>query len=92
MDIVTHDARRSGVESRVLDTISELFNIAPSDLTPSSHMDELPAWDSMGHMELMVTLESAFGVTVPTYRLPDMVSVPAIVDTMLELGAGGPMT
>lgn len=55
-------------------------------------MDELPAWDSMGHMELIVTLERDFGVSLPTYRLHEMVSVPAIVDALLELDAGGAAT
>lgn len=49
---MTSDSRRSDLEARVLATLSGLFGIPPSDLTPSSHMDELPAWDSMGHMEL----------------------------------------
>jgi acyl carrier protein len=92
MDFVISDTRRSEIEARVLAAISRLFGIAPSDLGPTSHMDELPAWDSMGHMELIVTLEREFGVSLPTYRLHEMVSVPAIVDALLELDAGGAAT
>jgi acyl carrier protein len=46
----------------------------PADL----QFGDLPQWDSMGHMEVMVALEKEFGVEVSADTITELVSIPAI--------------
>ena len=40
----------------------------------------------MGHMTVVMELEKEFNVRFPPYRLPEMVDVPAIVQTLQAMG------
>lgn len=41
----------------------EAFMVEPKDLSNLKYQD-IPAWDSVGHMALMAALEEAFGVEI----------------------------
>ena len=41
----------------------ELFNIKEDDVVNLKYQDA-PAWDSVGHMELMTAIEEAFGIMI----------------------------
>lgn len=57
----------------------DVFSAAPEDITPELQFGELPAWDSMGHMDLMVALETAFGIEITAETISALISVPAIL-------------
>jgi acyl carrier protein len=59
---------------------AETFRISPADISPSTQFGELPQWDSMGHMDLMVALETNFGVEISAETISQLISVPAIMD------------
>jgi citrate synthase len=40
---------------------------------------DLPQWDSMGHMEVMMLLEARFGVEINADTIANLTSIPAIV-------------
>jgi len=44
-------------------------------------------WDSLGHMRLVVELEEEFGVSFPTYLLPEILDADSIVRETLKLKA-----
>ena len=48
-------------------------------------MGSLPGWDSLGHMRLIVELEEEFGVSFPTYLLPEILDLNSIVRETLKL-------
>lgn len=58
---------------------AEIFKVDPSQVEPDSQLGEWPAWDSMGHMDLMVALESRFGVEVNAETISQLTSLPAIL-------------
>jgi acyl carrier protein len=45
---------------------------------PDLAFGDLPQWDSMGHMEVMMFLEEQFGVEINTETIAELVSIPAI--------------
>jgi len=47
-------------------------------------MGSVPRWDSLGHMQLVSELESAFQVRFPAYALAELVEVDAIVRAIEE--------
>jgi acyl carrier protein len=38
-----------------------------------------PAWDSVGHIDLVLAVEAAFGVSFASYEIPELASVAQIV-------------
>ena len=56
---------------RVVKAIAEALNISPTVISPSSTLTELGA-DSLGMVELVMTLEEEFGSIEPEDMLPDV--------------------
>lgn len=45
---------------------------------------DLPQWDSMGHMEVMMELESEYGVEINADTIAALTSIPAICTYLKE--------
>lgn len=45
---------------------------------------DLPQWDSMGHMEVMMELESEYGVEINADTIAALISIPAICTYLKE--------
>jgi len=59
----------------------------PADqVPPELAFGDLPQWDSMGHMEVMMSLEAHFGVEINADSIAALISVPAIVAFLQENG------
>lgn len=58
---------------------AEVFRVPANDVGPEMQFGELPQWDSMGHMDLMVALESKFGVEISAETISQLTSIPAII-------------
>lgn len=59
---------------------AEVFRVSPDEVTPDLEFGGLPAWDSMGHMDLMVALETSFGVEISAETISQLISIPAILE------------
>lgn len=64
-------------ELRVL--FGEVFHVQPHEVTSETQFGELPQWDSMGHMDLMVALETKYGVEISAETISRLTSVAAII-------------
>ena len=62
------------VQSLVADAIQAPLEMVTSDLA----FGDLPQWDSLGHMEVMLRLEDQFGVAVDADTIARLISVPEI--------------
>ena len=56
----------------------EALQIPPELVTPELAFGDLPQWDSMGHMEVMMYLEQHFGVEINNDTIANLTSVAAI--------------
>jgi len=56
----------------------EALQVSPDLVTPDLALGDLPQWDSMGHMEVMMFLEQHFGVEINNDTIADLTSVPVI--------------
>lgn len=68
------------VTSQVQTLLADVFEVPFEQVTPELAFGDLPQWDSLGHMDLMVRLEERFGVEISTETIAELVSVPAICD------------
>jgi acyl carrier protein len=61
-----------------------VFGIPPEQIGPTTSQPDVPEWDSVGHLNLMLGLEGRFGVTLDVSDLTRLTSVAAIVDYLNE--------
>ncbi len=71
---------------QVRNLIAGALQVPAEAVTPELSFGDLPQWDSMGHMEVMMQLEERFGVEVSTDTIAALTSVPAICDYLKENG------
>jgi len=73
---------------RVIQALTQALNVGDGEISAETQFGDLPQWDSMGHMEVMVALEKDFGVEINAETITELVSVAAIC-THLEEQADG---
>lgn len=61
--------------AKVRTAFSSTFDIDPQTVTLDSTPNDIPSWDSMGHVELASNLESAFGMSFDVDDLMAMENV-----------------
>lgn len=66
--------------------IAEIFELCADNIGDDLEMSDLDAWDSLSHLELIVALESEFGIRFQASDIPTLTSVRKIVEKLRELG------
>lgn len=64
---------------KVQKLLAESLNIDPSKITPESNVVQDLGADSLDMVELLMSLEDNFGITVPDEAANELVTVDAIV-------------
>ena len=75
-------------ETKLKSVIATVLEIEPTDIDDNSSMDTIEAWDSIKHMDLILSLEEEFGVSVPDEEAGDLTSYALIKLVMTELLEG----
>jgi acyl carrier protein len=63
----------------VREVMNLAFGIPPEQVSTSTSRDDVPEWDSVGHLNLMLGLEGRFGVSFDVDDLTRLTSVEAIL-------------
>ncbi len=71
---------KNALNQNVRALLADVFQIQPDEVTPELAFGDLPQWDSLGHMDVMMRLEEQFGVEINTDTIAELVSVPAICE------------
>jgi acyl carrier protein len=66
------------ITEKIQAVLAEALQIPPDIVTPDLALGDLPQWDSMGHMEVMMFLEQHFEVEINNDTIAELTSVPAI--------------
>lgn len=64
---------------KICTLLAEALRVDLGEIGPDTQFGDLPQWDSMGHMEVMVALEKEYGVEITAESITELVSVPLIV-------------
>ena len=72
------------LNSKVQAALAEALQIPPEQVTPDLAFGDLPQWDSMGHMEVMMQLEQHFGIEINGETIAQLTSIPAICAYLLN--------
>jgi acyl carrier protein len=58
--------------------LAEAIQVPIESISPDLAFGDLPEWDSLGHMEVMMLLEERFGVEVSADTIAALISIPEI--------------
>ena len=68
------------------DVVSRVFGVARNMVNDSTSNATLPEWDSMGHVNLIIELESSYGVSFSPNDALQMTDVTAIKRALQSRG------
>ena len=66
--------------------IAETLNVPEDSIGETTTAEELTAWDSLGHVNLMIALEQTFDIQLDVEVFPTLNSVPAILEHLRAQG------
>lgn len=69
---------------RVRATIAATLKVPQEAITTTLRDEDLPEWDSMGHVNLMMALEQTFDLYLEVDDFESLKSVPAILDFLAK--------
>lgn len=72
-------------ETKLKSVIATILEIEPGEIDQNSSMDTIESWDSIKHLDLIISLEEEFGVSVPDDEAGDLTSYALIKLVMKEL-------
>jgi acyl carrier protein len=73
----------SPISEQVQALLADAIQVSPDMITPDLAFGDLPQWDSLGHMEVMMRLEEQFDVEINPDTIAELISIPDIC-TYLE--------
>ncbi|MFO1428796.1 MAG: acyl carrier protein [Candidatus Competibacteraceae bacterium] len=68
------------------DIIATTLKVPVEKITDSTKDEDLAAWDSLGHVNLMMALEQTFDILIEVEDFPTLNSVQGIVRYLAEHG------
>lgn len=68
------------MRKRIKEVMADVFELSPDRIPDDADTDNLEQWDSLGHMQLMLALETEFGVQIPTETMLELLSLEEIED------------
>jgi acyl carrier protein len=73
-------------QSDAIEWVAKVFEVSPDQLTQDTHRDNVPAWDSLGVLTLMASLDSDFGIVLTDDDVQGIKTVGDILDLMRKNG------
>jgi acyl carrier protein len=74
------------LSQRVQALLAEAIQVPGEMVTPDLSFGDLPQWDSLGHMEVMLRLEEEFGVAIDAETIAQLINIPEICRFLEDKG------
>ncbi|MDH2909999.1 MAG: acyl carrier protein [Candidatus Eremiobacteraeota bacterium] len=71
---------------RFVNLISEILRIPPKEVVDAAGMDDIGTWDSLSHMQLIITIESEYGIELSAEEIVGMRTVGKIRELLHSKG------
>lgn len=79
-------ANNQSLTHQIQSALVEALQVPAGLVTPQLAFGDIPQWDSMGHMEVMLVLEERFGVEINNDTIAGLTSIDAIRTHIIETG------
>jgi acyl carrier protein len=77
------------MRERLKQVMADLFQCVAEEIPDDADPETLAGWDSLRQVELMLALETEFGVRIPTEEMLELVSLKKIDDYLCAHVVGG---
>jgi acyl carrier protein len=81
-----NSSEASMLSQRIQSLLAEAIQVPGELVTADLSFGDLPQWDSLGHMEVMLRLEEEFGVAIDADTIAQLISIPEICRFLEEKG------
>ncbi len=68
------------MRARIKALMASLFELTPGDIPDDAQFGVLKGWDSLGHIALMMAVESEFKIELTTESMQSALTLPALED------------
>ena len=74
------------LEARVIALVTSELGVPAGSITSATSSGDIEQWDSLGHLQVCMALETEFGVSPELEELAELDSVGAIVGYLRDVG------
>jgi len=74
------------MDNQVKKIMAQVFNVPEGEITDNASPDTISSWDSLKHVNLVLALEQAFGVSFEASEIVEMLNYKLILLTLKEKG------
>ena len=60
--------------------VASALKVSPDEIQRTTSSDDLEAWDSLGHVHIMIAIESAFNIYMDVEDFAEMDGIPAMLE------------
>lgn len=68
--------------SKLKTTMAEAWQIAPEMIPDDATLNAFKPWDSLGHITMLLALESQYGIKLDEDSVQKLQSIPAIISVL----------
>ncbi len=70
------------LHEQVRRTVADVFALDAQSVSDATSPETTPAWDSIGHLNLILAVEQQFGVSFDPHQIPKLTSIEALADAI----------
>jgi acyl carrier protein len=74
------------MNDRLISVLSDVFGVSMTQITPNLKKEDLGSWDSLKQMDLVISLEREFGISLQLPEIVKLVSVKEIKEVLVAKG------
>lgn len=75
------------VPNSLRDLVADTLEIEPKEVTPELSTDSVETWDSFRHLQLVLAVESEYGVQLDPGQIPELTTVAKLQQALTAKGA-----
>jgi acyl carrier protein len=72
----------SATLERVIPIVAAVLRVPPATLNAQSSPEDVPTWDSMQHLQIILALEEAFAMKFAAHEIDQLQTVRALCDAV----------
>ena len=74
------------MDARLVAILAEVFGLAPEQIVPELTKGDVSSWDSLKQMDLVMSLEKDFGITLEIEDIIKLDSVENVINVLKSKG------
>ena len=82
--MIANQNSRETLYSDLIEILSDLFDLNPDDVDLNSSPDTVEAWDSIGHIRLISSIEEKYQISITPEDQVEMLNVDLVISFLAD--------